>query len=77
MSISEIGCCGAYCRTCSAFIEQTCKGWMKTETRDILKAKMQDEKFAVFLKTTVMLIAVNIAPAELYSMTFITKRLQI
>ena len=26
MSISEIGCCGAYCRTCSAFIEQVCKG---------------------------------------------------
>lgn len=42
MSISEIGCCGAYCRTCSAFIEQTCKGCKigyESGTRDILKAK--------------------------------------
>jgi len=26
MSIMEIGCCGAYCKTCKAFVDKTCKG---------------------------------------------------
>ena len=42
MSISEIGCCGAYCSTCSEFKEQACKGCKvgyESANRDILKAK--------------------------------------
>lgn len=42
MSIMEIGCCGAYCKTCKAFVDKTCKGckvgYEKGE-RDIAKAK--------------------------------------
>jgi hypothetical protein len=41
-SIRFIGCCGAYCKTCKAFIERFCKGcklgYGKGE-RDINKAK--------------------------------------
>jgi hypothetical protein len=42
MSIEEIGCCGAYCKTCQAFVQQTCKGCKigyKKGERDIAKAK--------------------------------------
>ena len=42
MSISEIGCCGAYCDTCPALKEQTCKGCKlgyESGNRDISKAK--------------------------------------
>ena len=42
MSIKEIGCCGAYCKTCIAFKEHTCKGCKigyNNGSRDILKAK--------------------------------------
>lgn len=42
MAIAEIGCCGAYCRTCPAFREQACKGCKigyEGGDRDIGKAK--------------------------------------
>lgn len=42
MSLNEIGCCGAYCGTCRAFKEQTCKGCKlgyENGKRDISKAK--------------------------------------
>jgi hypothetical protein len=42
MSILEVGCCGAYCRTCQAFHEQSCKGCKigyENRERDITKAK--------------------------------------
>lgn len=42
MSISEIGCCGAYCGTCSVLKEQACKGCKsgyENGERDISKAK--------------------------------------
>jgi hypothetical protein len=42
MSVSEIGCCGAYCRTCTAFREQVCKGCKigyENGEREISKAK--------------------------------------
>lgn len=42
MSVSEIGCCGAYCRTCPAFREQVCKGCKigyENGEREISKAK--------------------------------------
>ena len=42
MSIEEIGCCGAYCRTCHALTESACQGCKlrySTGERDIKKAK--------------------------------------
>ena len=42
MSILEIGCCGAYCKTCPAFLEQSCRGCKigyENGERDISKAK--------------------------------------
>ena len=42
MPISEIGCCGAYCGTCTALKEKACKGCKvgyETGDRDISKAK--------------------------------------
>ncbi|OPZ90454.1 MAG: hypothetical protein BWY74_02324 [Firmicutes bacterium ADurb.Bin419] len=42
MSVEEIGCCGAYCRTCSVFVQQACKGCKlgyENGERDISKAK--------------------------------------
>ena len=42
MSVEEIGCCGAYCRTCKvmgANLCQGCKLGYADGTRDILKAK--------------------------------------
>jgi hypothetical protein len=42
MSIHEIGCCGAYCKTCTAFNAQMCKGCKigyETGDRNLLKAK--------------------------------------
>lgn len=42
MSISEVGCCGAYCGTCSALKEQACRGCKigyETGDRNIAKAK--------------------------------------
>ena len=42
MSLLEIGCCGAYCRTCPALIDSTCCGCKlgyKNGKRDIDKAK--------------------------------------
>ena len=42
MSIAEIGCCGAYCKTCQAFVQQTCKGCKlgyDQGQRDLSKAK--------------------------------------
>jgi hypothetical protein len=42
MTIAEIGCCGAYCRTCRAIADKTCAGcklgYAKGE-RDIDKAR--------------------------------------
>ena len=41
-SIRYIGCCGAYCRTCKAYIDNQCKGCklgFDTGERDINKAK--------------------------------------
>lgn len=40
--IEEIGCCGAYCKTCRSFIEKVCSGCKTgylTSERDISKAK--------------------------------------
>lgn len=42
MSIMELGCCGAYCKTCRALSEKTCKGCKlgyDNGIRDINKAK--------------------------------------
>ena len=42
MSIREIGCCGAYCKTCPALIDKTCHGCKlgyERGERDITKAK--------------------------------------
>jgi len=42
MSVEELGCCGAYCKTCPVFAEQMCKGCKigyKTGERDLAKAK--------------------------------------
>jgi hypothetical protein len=42
MSILEIGCCGAYCRTCRAFVDKSCYGCKigySDGKRDIAKAK--------------------------------------
>ncbi|MCP4703612.1 MAG: DUF3795 domain-containing protein [candidate division Zixibacteria bacterium] len=42
MSIEEIGCCGAYCRTCKEFTENRCYGCKlgySDGTRKISKAK--------------------------------------
>jgi hypothetical protein len=42
MSILEIGCCGAYCRTCKEFRNDRCQGCKigyKDGSRDIRKAK--------------------------------------
>lgn len=42
MSITEIGCCGAYCGTCPALIQHTCKGCKigyDNHERDLSKAK--------------------------------------
>jgi hypothetical protein len=42
MSKEELGCCGAYCKTCKVFIENLCKGCKlgyKNGERDINKAK--------------------------------------
>jgi hypothetical protein len=42
MSIEEIGCCGAYCRTCKVKKENLCQGCKlgyADGSRDILKAK--------------------------------------
>ena len=42
MSIREIGCCGAYCKTCRAFADGSCRGCKlgyESGKRDISKAK--------------------------------------
>ncbi|MEN6340796.1 MAG: DUF3795 domain-containing protein [Clostridiaceae bacterium] len=42
MSKAEIGCCGAYCKTCKVFVSGVCKGCKlgyDTGERDIAKAK--------------------------------------
>ena len=42
MSIEEIGCCGAYCKTCRVLIEKVCQGCKigyHSGERDISKAK--------------------------------------
>ncbi|MDD4096182.1 MAG: DUF3795 domain-containing protein [Oscillospiraceae bacterium] len=42
MSISEMGCCGAYCGTCRVFREHLCKGCKigyENGDRDLSKAK--------------------------------------
>jgi hypothetical protein len=42
MGIEQIGCCGAYCKTCPVFKEKICRGCKlgyKNGQRDILKAK--------------------------------------
>ena len=42
MSVEEIGCCGAYCRTCRVFKEKMCLGCKlgyRSGERDISKAK--------------------------------------
>jgi len=44
MSISYIGCCGAYCKTCPALINKSCRGCKlgyDTGERDINKAKCE------------------------------------
>lgn len=42
MSIREIGCCGAYCKTCLALLDKTCRGCKlgyENGERDLNKAK--------------------------------------
>ncbi len=42
MAVNEIGCCGAYCRTCRVFRASACKGCKQgyaSGERDISKAK--------------------------------------
>ena len=42
MSIQEIGCCGAYCKTCKEYSKELCKGCKlgyDTGERDINRAK--------------------------------------
>ncbi len=42
MSIKELGCCGAYCKTCPVFKEKLCRGCKlgyQNGERDISKAK--------------------------------------
>ncbi len=42
MAILEVGCCGAYCKTCPELIDKHCKGCKigyADGTRDIAKAK--------------------------------------
>ena len=42
MSILEIGCCGAYCKTCPALVDKTCRGCKlgyQSGERDINKAR--------------------------------------
>ncbi len=42
MAIEEIGCCGAYCKTCRVLIEKLCRGCKigyRSGGRDISKAK--------------------------------------
>jgi len=42
MSIREIGCCGAYCKTCRELVAETCRGCKlgyENGDRDINKAK--------------------------------------
>ena len=42
MSIREIGCCGAYCKTCRAFADGSCRGCKlgyESGERDINKAR--------------------------------------
>ncbi len=42
MSVLEIGCCGAYCKTCRALIDRTCRGCKlgyQNRERDINKAR--------------------------------------
>jgi hypothetical protein len=44
MSLIEIGCCAAYCRTCLALADGTCRGCRmgyETGERDIAKARCQ------------------------------------
>ena len=47
MPIVEIGCCGAYCKTCRAYSEKKCSGCKlgyDTGERDISKAKCKIKK---------------------------------
>lgn len=42
MSVEELGCCGAYCKTCPVYKEQLCRGCKlgyKNGERDLAKAK--------------------------------------
>jgi len=42
MTTQEIGCCGAYCKTCPALLDKTCRGCKlgyERGERDIAKAK--------------------------------------
>lgn len=42
MTVVELGCCGAYCRTCKVFAAKACKGCKigyENGERDITKAK--------------------------------------
>ena len=42
MAVFELGCCGAYCKPCRAYVSGACKGCKlgyDTGARDILKAK--------------------------------------
>ena len=42
MTIREIGCCGAYCKTCPALLDKSCRGCKlgyENGKRDITKAK--------------------------------------
>ena len=42
MSVKEIGCCGAYCKTCRALIDESCRGCKlgyESGERDINKSR--------------------------------------
>lgn len=48
-----VGCCGAYCRTCRAYAEKTCKGCRMgygTGERDITKARCAMKRCCIGIK---------------------------
>ena len=50
MSIDEIGCCGAYCKTCRALLEKVCYGCKlgyESGKRDINKAKCKIKVYCI------------------------------
>lgn len=50
MSVEEVGCCGAYCATCRAYKDKTCKGCKigySSGERDIRRAKCKIKRCCI------------------------------